>query len=43
MLDLRNLVSAYGNILALQGISLHVKPGEIVTILGSNGAGKTTL
>ena len=43
MLDLRNLVSAYGNILALQGISLHVKPSEIVTILGSNGAGKTTL
>ena len=43
MLDLRNLVSAYGNILALQGISLHVKPSEIVTILGNNGAGKTTL
>ena len=43
MLDLRNLVSAYGNILALQGVSLHVKPSEIVTILGSNGAGKTTL
>ena len=43
MLDLRNLVSAYGNILALQGVSLYVKPSEIVTILGSNGAGKTTL
>jgi branched-chain amino acid transport system ATP-binding protein len=43
MLDLRNLVSAYGNILALQSVSLHVKPSEIVTILGSNGAGKTTL
>ncbi|MGB0296203.1 MAG: ABC transporter ATP-binding protein [bacterium] len=43
MLDLRDLVSAYGNILALQGVSLHVKPSEIVTILGSNGAGKTTL
>ena len=27
----------------LQGVSLHVKPSEIVTILGSNGAGKTTL
>ena len=43
MLKLHNLVSAYGNILALQGISLCVKPSEIVTILGSNGAGKTTL
>ncbi|MEC8435034.1 MAG: ABC transporter ATP-binding protein, partial [SAR324 cluster bacterium] len=43
MLKLNNLVSAYGNILALQGVSLHVKPSEIVTILGSNGAGKTTL
>ena len=43
MLDLRNLVSAYGHILALQDISLYVKQGEIVTILGSNGAGKTTL
>ena len=43
MLDLRNLVSAYGNILALQGVSLYVKTSEIVTILGSNGAGKTTL
>ena len=43
MLDLRNLVSAYGNILALQDISLYVKQSEIVTILGSNGAGKTTL
>ena len=43
MLKLHNLVSAYGNILALQGVSLHVKPSEIVTILRSNGAGKTTL
>ena len=43
MLKLHNLVSAYGNILALQSVSLCVKPSEIVTILGSNGAGKTTL
>ena len=43
MLKLHNLVSAYGNILALQSVSLYVKTSEIVTILGSNGAGKTTL
>jgi branched-chain amino acid transport system ATP-binding protein len=43
MLKLHNLVSAYGNTLTLQGVSLCVKTSEIVTILGSNGAGKTTL
>ncbi len=32
----------YGHIHALQGISLDVYPGEIVTLLGANGAGKTT-
>ena len=34
--------SYYGNIHALQGITLEVFPGEIVTLLGANGAGKTT-
>jgi branched-chain amino acid transport system ATP-binding protein len=32
----------YGNIAAVQGLSLTVKTGEIVTLLGSNGAGKST-
>jgi branched-chain amino acid transport system ATP-binding protein len=32
----------YGTIRALKGISLEVRPGEIVTLLGANGAGKTT-
>ena len=42
MLVLQTIHSYYGNIRALRGISLEVKQGEIVTLIGSNGAGKTT-
>ncbi|MFH1913207.1 MAG: ABC transporter ATP-binding protein [Pseudomonadota bacterium] len=42
VLELRNVVSAYGRIRALKGISLKVYDGEIVTIIGANGAGKST-
>jgi branched-chain amino acid transport system ATP-binding protein len=42
LLELRNIHSAYGNVQALRGLSLHVARGEIVTLLGSNGAGKST-
>jgi len=42
MLEIKNLVVGYGAISALQGISLSVKPGSIVTLIGANGAGKTT-
>lgn len=42
ILELRNVVSAYGNIEALKGISITVMPGEIVSIIGANGAGKST-
>ena len=42
MLRLDDVHSYYGNIHALQGISLEVREGEIVTLLGANGAGKTT-
>ncbi len=42
MLRLDNVNTYYGRIHALQGISLTVNQGEIVTLLGSNGAGKTT-
>ncbi|MDR2488674.1 MAG: ABC transporter ATP-binding protein [Desulfovibrio sp.] len=41
-LELRDLRVCYGNVEVLHGISLHVRQGEIVTILGANGAGKTT-
>ena len=42
MLEIRNLKVSYGAITALHGISLSVKPGSIVTLIGSNGAGKST-
>ena len=42
MLELDNVHAYYGHIHALQGISLTVERGEIVTLIGSNGAGKTT-
>ena len=43
LLLIQDLHVAYGNILALQGISVEVNEGEIVTLIGANGAGKSTL
>jgi len=42
MLEIKNLQVGYGAIPALHGISLSVKAGSIVTLIGANGAGKTT-
>ena len=42
VLKVENLSVNYGYISALEGISLHVDQGEIITLIGSNGAGKTT-
>ncbi len=42
LLDIKNLEVSYGAIAAIKGISLQVRRGEVVTILGANGAGKTT-
>lgn len=42
ILEIDNLETHYGKIHALRGISLSVKKGEIVTLLGANGAGKST-
>jgi branched-chain amino acid transport system ATP-binding protein len=43
VLEVSNLHSAYGRIEVLRGVSLDVRAGEIVALIGSNGAGKTTL
>jgi len=43
MLSVRDLVTAYGKIEALKGVSLDVAAGSITCLLGPNGAGKTTL
>jgi branched-chain amino acid transport system ATP-binding protein len=42
MLEIANLSVFYGNIAAVQDLSLDVRKGEIVTVVGSNGAGKST-
>ena len=42
MLSIRDLVTSYGNIEVLRGISLDAAEGEITCLLGPNGAGKTT-
>ena len=42
MLEVRNITVNYGAISALHGVSLTVKQGDIVTLIGGNGAGKTT-
>ena len=42
LLELDEVVTAYGSIEALKGVSLTVDEGEVVTLIGSNGAGKST-
>jgi branched-chain amino acid transport system ATP-binding protein len=42
MLALDDVHVYYGNIAAVSGLTMHVMPGEIVTLIGSNGAGKST-
>ena len=42
MLELTDVHVRYGNIRALQGVSLRVDTGELIALIGANGAGKTT-
>jgi branched-chain amino acid transport system ATP-binding protein len=42
MLTLKSLQAGYGRLMVLKGISLHVRQGEVVTLIGGNGAGKST-
>jgi phosphonate transport system ATP-binding protein len=41
--EVEGLVKTYGDVVALSGVSLQVRPGEVVGVLGPSGAGKTTL
>ncbi|MGD9865972.1 MAG: ABC transporter ATP-binding protein [Pseudodonghicola sp.] len=43
VLEINNLESFYGPIMAIRGVSLKVRQGQVVTVLGANGAGKSTL
>ena len=43
LLEARNVVKRYGNVLALGGANFTVYPGEVVALIGDNGAGKSTL
>jgi len=42
MLAMNDVQAGYGNVLALQGVSLTIHPGEIVTLIGANGTGKSS-
>lgn len=43
MIDIKNINKKFGDVEVLKGVSLHVKEGELITIVGRSGAGKTTL
>ena len=43
LLEARNLVKHYGQVLALDGANFTAYPGEVVALIGDNGAGKSTL
>lgn len=42
LLEVNDLYASYGAIQALRGVTFHVEPGQVVTLIGANGAGKST-
>ena len=43
LLEIRNIETYYGPVMAIKGVSLEVREGQVVSLLGANGAGKTTV
>jgi lipoprotein-releasing system ATP-binding protein len=43
LIKAENITKSFGNLQVLKGINLHIKEGEIVSVVGASGAGKTTL
>ena len=43
LVEVQGVSKFFGSVIALQDISMHVGPGEVLCLLGDNGAGKSTL
>ena len=43
ILEIKKVNTYYGPIQALRDVSLHINPGEIISLIGANGAGNSTL
>ena len=43
MIEIKDLTVRFGSVMAVNSVSLEVRPGEVVGLIGPNGAGKTTL